>query len=215
MAKRKRSRKADQWYWRVILFMFSIYLFHEAGGWGMVMIVFTLLVAIGAIYLDKSYSEDRKRKVVPLESCIKCSTGRQIKKTERIAKPHNGYKISRESLLKMSPDRFESFIAELYKKQGYEVSVTPKSGDGGKDIVMRKDGRTYFVECKRFSKGNRVSRPTVQRLVGACYPTRAIPIFVTTSSFTKEAKEEASRSDVCLIDGDELMRIINRVLELN
>ncbi|NCE78318.1 restriction endonuclease [Turicibacter sp. TS3] len=212
MAKRKKKMsQAEQWYWKMILLLFSIYLFYEAGGWGMVMIVFTLVVAIGAIYLDRKRSKGKSYEVVPLESWIKDSTDRRIKKINRIPKPHNGYRISKESLIKMSPDRFELFVAEVYKRQGYDVSVTKKSGDGGKDIVMRKGGRTYFVECKKFSK-DRVSRPTVQKLVGACYPSKAIPIFVTTSEFTKEAREEAYRSGVCLVDGDELIRMIQSVL---
>ncbi len=112
-------------------------------------------------------------------------------------------------LLKVKPYEFEKIVADYYKSQGYTVLQTKKTGDGGKDLVMFKGAKTYFVECKQYAPGNAVSRPLVQKLVGACYPHRAEAIFVTTSKFTKEAKQEAGLSKVQLIDGSQLLQKIN------
>ena len=54
-------------------------------------------------------------------------------------------------LWKLPPRRFEEIVAELLAKQGYHVSLTPASGDGGFDIyAAKKDGLgqfLYLVEC--------------------------------------------------------------------
>ena len=73
---------------------------------------------------------------------------------------------------------------------------------------MYKCGQTYYVEVKRYGKGNPVSRPVVQKLVGACHPNNAKGIFVTTSRFTKGAIDEAHRSNIQLIDGDQFIRLL-------
>ena len=45
---------------------------------------------------------------------------------------------------------FERELAVLFKRTGYEkVTITPGSGDGGIDIVIRHSGRTIIVQCKQ------------------------------------------------------------------
>ena len=43
----------------------------------------------------------------------------------------------------MDPFKFEDYIAAIYKKLGYSVEQTKKTGDGGKDIIIKKGGKTY------------------------------------------------------------------------
>ncbi len=59
--------------------------------------------------------------------------------------------------------------------------------------------------------GNTVSRPEIQKFVGALQGQRARKgIFITTSHFTREAQEFVSHIDskVVLIDGDGLARLM-------
>ena len=118
-------------------------------------------------------------------------------------------KLTMNDLMKVDPYQFERVVADYYKSQGYTVLPTKRTGDGGKDLVMFKGAKTYFVECKQYSKGNNVSRPLVQKLVGACHPHNAKAIFVTTSKFSNEAIQEARLSKVELIDGPTLLQKIN------
>ncbi len=118
-----------------------------------------------------------------------------------------------DELMQLNPYEFEKAIAQLFRDYGYTVHQTRKSADGGKDLVMYKGGETYFVECKKYAKSNKIGRPLIQKLVGACHPASAKPIFVTTSSFTSEAISEAQRSKVQLIDGRGLERMLNSTLK--
>lgn len=94
----------------------------------------------------------------------------------------------------LSPRQFEELTAELLYRQGYTVELTPASGDGGVDIyAAKKDGVgtfMYLVECKKYSPKNKVGVSVVRSLHGVVQHKRAnAGLVVTTSSFTKGAKE--------------------------
>ena len=44
--------------------------------------------------------------------------------------------------------QFERELAALYRHLGYDVQSTPKSGDQGIDLILRKGGSTTIVQCK-------------------------------------------------------------------
>lgn len=48
---------------------------------------------------------------------------------------------------------FEEEIAKLYVSLGHKVKITPKSGDGGIDLILHnKEGKQIFVQCKNHKK---------------------------------------------------------------
>jgi len=94
---------------------------------------------------------------------------------------------------KLSPRKFEEIVAEILDKQGYEVSLTPASGDGGFDIyAARKEGLGWFlylVECKRYVPPNKVGVEIVRSLYGVVQAHKATAgAIVTTSFFTSGAE---------------------------
>jgi hypothetical protein len=88
------------------------------------------------------------------------------------------------SLLDKSPDllfqlpsrRFEELVAEILEKQGYEVDLTPASGDGGFDMyAAKKDGLgkfLYLVECKRYTPPNKVGVEIIRASMRSFKPNR-------------------------------------------
>lgn len=46
--------------------------------------------------------------------------------------------------------QFEQEVAKLFILQGYKATVTKGSGDGGVDIILKKDGYTAIVQCKHY-----------------------------------------------------------------
>ena len=54
-----------------------------------------------------------------------------------------------EFWLSLSGHLFEHELATLFRGQGYNVEVTPGSGDHGVDIVLHGAGRTTIVQCKQ------------------------------------------------------------------
>jgi restriction system protein len=94
---------------------------------------------------------------------------------------------------KLPPRKFEEIVAEILNKQGFQVELTPASGDGGVDIyAARKDGLgqfLYLVECKRYVPPSKVGVEIVRSLYGVLQVQKATAgAIVTTSYFTKGAE---------------------------
>jgi restriction system protein len=106
------------------------------------------------------------------------------------------------------PTDFELFSADLYKRFNYLVFVTPPVNDGGFDLRLEKDGRTYIAECKSYNPSNRVGRPLLQKLAGANTAQQAQGlIFITTSSYTAQAVAYVNECGIQLIDGNALVQM--------
>lgn len=94
---------------------------------------------------------------------------------------------------KLPPRKFEEIVAEILNKQGFQVELTPASGDGGVDIyAARKDGLgqfLYLVECKRYVPPSNVGVEIVRSLYGVLQVKKATAgAIFTTSYFTKGAE---------------------------
>lgn len=117
-----------------------------------------------------------------------------------------------------SPSFFEHLVIDLLVHMGYGGSfseaaqVVGKSGDEGIDGIIKEDKLgldTIYIQAKRW-KGV-VGRPEIQKFAGALLGQKASKgVFITTSSFTKEAEEYVSSVDrkVVLIDGTKLATLM-------
>ncbi|WP_262178355.1 restriction endonuclease [Haloarcula laminariae] len=111
---------------------------------------------------------------------------------------------------------FESFIAELWEKQGWDTTVTSGSNDGGVDIIAEKDMPFYqkqLIQAKRYSSGTKVGGPDIQQYSSLKHQRDDVDtvVVVTTSQFTKQAQETASNLNVKTIDGNRLVAVIKHV----
>jgi restriction system protein len=115
-----------------------------------------------------------------------------------------------------SPAFFEQLIVDLLVGMGYGGShqnaaqQLGRSGDGGVDGVVNEDrlglDRVY-VQAKRHAPENSVGEPAIREFVGSLVGFRATKgVFVTTSSFSRQARNYASSlpQRVILIDGKQL-----------
>ncbi|MDP7239044.1 MAG: restriction endonuclease, partial [Candidatus Latescibacteria bacterium] len=108
----------------------------------------------------------------------------------------------------MKPINFEHRVAEMYSKLGCKKEITDKAaGDGGIDIILRKMGKKYLVQCKRYSEKNTIKVGVVRELMGVVASENADGGWVvTTSTFTKAAKDFAKKNKILkLIDSSDLM----------
>jgi hypothetical protein len=92
----------------------------------------------------------------------------------------------------MSPRKFEELVADMFRNQGFDVTLTPSSNDGGMDIVaVQRDGIgtvMVIVECKRYAENRRVGVEIARGLFGVVEQRRATRgIIATTSFFTRGA----------------------------
>lgn len=106
---------------------------------------------------------------------------------------------------------FEELIGELFRKAGYKVKVTKKSGDQGADLVIEKDGVCTAIQTKKYAGS--VGNTAVQEVVAAMkYYDCDKAMVITTGSFTKGAFELASRNGVQLVDKKGLDDLFDSVL---
>lgn len=132
---------------------------------------------------------------------------------EQLVRERNRLLGSLQKLTALSPEQFEQLVGVLYKKLGYEVTVTPYGNDGGVDVVAIKDGVRFAIQCKRYARTKSVGRPEVQQLLGARHGADCQQaIFVTTSTFTESAVAYATKVGIALVDGKKLQQLVKRFM---
>jgi restriction system protein len=117
------------------------------------------------------------------------------------------------------PDFLERVVLKLLSALGYGgLQATAEHlggpGDEGLDGVIRQDALgldVVYVQAKRYAPDRKVGRPDIQAFVGALTGAQANRgVFITTSSFTPDARAYADRVGMrlVLIDGRELSRLM-------
>lgn len=106
---------------------------------------------------------------------------------------------------------FADFVAHLLNTMGYRTRVSPEDVDGGVDIVAHKDELGFeppIIKVQVKSTVGSIGDPVVSALYGKV-ETREHGLIVTLETFTPPAKNFAkSKSNLRLIDGDELVKLI-------
>jgi restriction system protein len=109
---------------------------------------------------------------------------------------------------RMSADAFEHFLAGQFRRDGYVVETTPKTGDFAGDLILRKDGVRTAVRAKRWSK-KPVGVDAVHDAVAARSHFECVKAMVVTNGrFSKQARVLARANDVELRDRDSLAQMI-------
>jgi len=169
--------------------------------------------------------KNRKKAKSGNEAQVEISTGQESDLTPEDSLAE-AYKLLRSALeseiinavKEASPSFFERLVVDLLVKMGYGGSrqdagkALGKSGDGGIDGIINEDRLgldVIYIQAKRWEGS--VGRPEIQKFAGALQGQRARKgVFITTSSFTKEAVEYASliESKIILIDGEHLSKLM-------
>jgi restriction system protein len=120
-----------------------------------------------------------------------------------------------EALKRMSADGFERLCQRLLREAGFiQVEITGRSGDGGIDgrgVVKLGQIISFHVhfQCKRYKDS--ISSGLIRDFRGAMVGRADKGIFITTGTFTRDARQEALRDGappLDLIDGDDLVRML-------
>lgn len=127
-----------------------------------------------------------------------------------------------DTIISKTPREFEKLVVALLQKMGYggEIQnfgeVTQYSNDNGIDGIIKEDvlgfGRIY-IQAKRYQRDNKIGREDLNKFVGALAVAQSNKgVFITTSSFNKNAIEYASKlnnnTTLVLIDGEQLAKYI-------
>ena len=115
-----------------------------------------------------------------------------------------------ERIMNGSPAFFEMLVLDLLHAMGYgtsrdDLQRVGGSGDGGIDGIISLDRlglEKVYVQAKRWS--DKVGSPEIQTFMGALQLQHASKgVFLTTSGFTRDARETAARArgTIVLVDG--------------
>jgi restriction endonuclease Mrr len=124
-------------------------------------------------------------------------------------------------LTSLSPRQFEEFIAEIVDKLGFcDILLTPRSGDGGKDVIATRTINgiplTFYFECKKYAEGNKVQLDTLRALLGTvAHDSRKanIGVLVTTSTFTRGCQDLIASE--CRLDGKDYNGLLRWIADAN
>jgi len=120
-------------------------------------------------------------------------------------------------IMSQGPAFFERLVIKLLMAMGYggtldgEGVVTPRSGDGGIDGVIREDKLGFsniYIQAKRYALDQTVGRPEVQGFIGAIANKSGKGLFITTAKFSSVAVQCAKENHVVLVNGDKLAELM-------
>jgi len=125
-----------------------------------------------------------------------------------------------QTVISNSAAFFEQLVVDLLVAMGYGGSRKDAGeavggvGDDGIDGIIKEDRLglgLIYVQAKKWARDKTVGRPEIQRFAGALQGHRAQKdVFITTSTFTRDAEEYVSRIEpkIVLIDGHALARLM-------
>jgi restriction system protein len=125
-----------------------------------------------------------------------------------------------EKVRNVTPAFFERLVVDLLVKMGYGGSIKDagkaigKTNDEGIDGTIKEDKLgldIIYIQAKRWKEGNVVGRPEIQKFVGALAGQGAKKgIFITASSFSKDAIEYSPKNEtkIIMIDGIQLAELM-------
>jgi len=117
------------------------------------------------------------------------------------------------ALRDIEPPEFEAFCAKLWHRQGWDTTATRDVKDDAVDVEMYRDGGGFtqkaVLQAKRYQAGNNVGAGDIREYNSLRDQEDAeFAIVVTTSDYTKDAREKIREMPVRALDGDDLIDLV-------
>jgi restriction system protein len=145
----------------------------------------TVTVVIPVRLVKRSNESDRKRELNQQIITVLKNINTEL---------FNFLKKNPNYLYKIAPDSFEILIADILVNLGYEIEFTPKTRDGGRDLLAILNtplGKLLtIVECKRYSPDRKIGINYIERLLWTMTrnDNANCSLMATTSYFSEEAR---------------------------
>ncbi len=106
----------------------------------------------------------------------------------------------------------ENAVANMFKRRGFNSSVTPGSGDGGIDVIVENfENQNLYIQCKGWS--NKAGPQIVRELVGSLNvitDTKAQGVVFCSKGFTQGALDYANQTNILLWTPEDLVMIAEK-----
>jgi len=98
-------------------------------------------------------------------------------------------------IYRVDPRKMEELIAGAYEREHWDVVLTPRSGDKGRDVIATKPGFgqvRIYDQVKRYTPGHIVTADEVRSLVGVLSIQKNVSkgVLTTTTTFAPNMYEE-------------------------
>lgn len=115
---------------------------------------------------------------------------------------------SLQELDDISGTDFEALTCDILASNGFDIAEsTQASVDFGVDVLARKDGISYAIQCKRYTSP--VGIEAVQQIyAGRTYYECHVAMVLTNQYFTSSARKLADKLGVVLWDRDMLENLL-------
>jgi HJR/Mrr/RecB family endonuclease len=120
--------------------------------------------------------------------------------------------LTLQDIDRLNPNLFEASIAALYKKQGFQIFLTPYSNDKGVDVVVLNNGENYLIQVKQTK--SLVGNDAIQEICTAknYYENKFKEQFklltVTNNDYSSSAKILAKSNNIQLFNRNQLENLI-------
>ncbi|HOJ44632.1 MAG TPA: restriction endonuclease [Bacilli bacterium] len=131
-------------------------------------------------------------------------------------------KISKEYWDSLDPYKFEKEIGVLFNRLGYRTIVTPKSNDGGIDVIAINENGRLAIQCKKY--GGKVTVGMVRQLAGSIQVAndkygglfeeqQYNGILISSNGFTEPCFVEARRLKIKLLNSSQVAFLTRKIVE--
>ena len=119
----------------------------------------------------------------------------------------------RRRLQQMDPYDFEEFVADVWEYLGWDTRTVGKPGDRGIDVIATDGDAKQLIQAKRYGPNTTVGSPEVQQYASLRIQEDGVDqvTIVTTGEFTRQAEDLAPDLDVILIDGEDLLGVLEEL----
>jgi hypothetical protein len=128
--------------------------------------------------------------------------------------------VTVDDLCGLTWERFESLIGLIEGKYGRKVWLSPKSGDGGIDVVSQLGSEVRLIQCKHTQWTNTIDREVLYEMMASCDSFRANiqvsgytfkPVLITNSSVSRQTKEFGFGRDIEVVAIDSFRSYIGGI----
>ncbi|MFQ6704006.1 MAG: restriction endonuclease, partial [Alphaproteobacteria bacterium] len=103
----------------------------------------------------------------------------------------------------LTPANYEKYIATQLIKLGFVALTTKSTGDQGADVLATKNGVSFAIQCKMYSKP--VGNKAVQEAnAGRDFYKKDYGVVVSNAGFTKSARQAANACGIILLNDNQL-----------
>ncbi len=164
--------------------------------------------ALKTYNLAKEEAERQQREAEEAEK--EAERQRRAIERQRRESQRQQQRISEQYWESMDGVGFERELGGLFQVMGYGVEMTPRSGDQGVDLVLRKNGVTTVVQCK--AQKARASSPIARELLGSMVAFGAkAAILACTGGFTRGVYDFVEGKPIRLLDASAIAKMAEGV----